>query len=610
MHTKYCKYMTTENKQNVYAPKGGETPIIHISGDQLNTKTEKGCYQVEMNHNDIIAAGLPADTCSAGHFIIGYLFVSETGSHGTSQSGRTVGQTLLFGGCTDATPSIYQRTGSYPRKTLSWSKWTKTVNDAVLKDELKEQGEKLKNEMLVPVKWGSASHINHYVTQGIYNITGERLNAADGLPIANSNPGHTIHARLLVLNSSIAGTGDVQDKCITQVLTLSNRTGGDGDVYIRTGQAHSTNMLAGGIGWEQWGKLQQNVEVGQVTSLNSYIGNGIYSGVYTDGSSFFETFVMVVINNYAVAGATGTIRRISQFKYALNVDGTFSYKTRSGYGNTGINWNDWVDLNGATTVMLQDGAVTAQKLSADVREKVENPLRPLYIAAGAEYNDTGADKTKTAPWGETVVHKAGYYYLNGLGDITEEQMMVIYNEKEAFNNIHKIRGNQYFRSRTFLIPATSQTNIQECYIKGESLNFTWANCSSLEILKFANVSLNTVTTTNMLATDGSIRYTFYKDAKLRIIYPINVSSVTSIASNTFEGCTSLTELRVFGLNVNLPLDSSPSISKDSVLYIINNASPTSAITITLHPDAYSRLADDADIVAALEAQPFISLVSA
>lgn len=389
--------MTTENKQNVYAPKGGETPIIHISGDQLNTKTEKGCYQVEMNHNDIIAAGLPAETCNAGHFIIGYLFVSETGSHGTSQSGRTVGQTLLFGGCTDAAPTIYQRTGSYPRKTLSWSKWTKTVNDAVLKDELKEQGEKLKNEMLIPVEWGSASHINHYVTQGIYNITGERLNAADGLPIANSNPGHTIHARLLVLNSSIAGTGDVQDKCITQVLTLSNRTGGDGDVYIRTGQAQSTNMLVGGIGWEQWGKLQQNVEVGQVTSLNSYIGNGIYSGVYTDGSTFFETFVMVVINNYAVAGATGQVRSVSQFKYALGIDGNFSYKTRSGYGNTGISWGNWVEIDNKAQLAVEtekqrataaetklqnsinslvagtvpNGTITAEKLSADVREKVE-----------------------------------------------------------------------------------------------------------------------------------------------------------------------------------------------------------------------------------------------
>ena len=44
--------------------------------------------------------------------------------------------------------------------------------------------------------------------------------------------------------------------------------------------------------------------------------------------------------------------------------------------------------------------------------------------------------------------------------------------------------------------------------------------------------------------------------------------------------------------------------------MINEANPTSAITITLHSDAYARLADDADIVAALEAQPLVSLVSA
>ena len=590
--------MTTENKQNVYAPKGGETPIIHISGDQLNTRTEKGCYQVEMNHNDIIAAGLPAETCSAGHFIIGYLFVSETGSHGTSQSGRTVGQTLLFGGCTDAAPTIYQRTGSYPRKTLSWSKWTKTVNDAVLKDELKEQGEKLKNEMLIPVEWGSASHINHYVTQGIYNITGERLNAADGLPIANSNPGHTIHARLLVLNSSIAGTGDVQDKCITQVLTLSNRTGGDGDVYIRTGRAQSTNMLAGGIGWEQWGKLQQNIEVGQVASLNSYIGNGIYSGVYTDGSSFFETFVMVVINNYAVAGATGTIRRISQFKYALGIDGTFSYKTRSGYGNTGINWNEWVDLNGATTVMLQDGAVTAQKLSSDVRKKVENPLRPLYIAAGAEYNDTGADKTKTAPWGETVIHKAGHYYLNGLGDITEEQMMAIYNAPH--NALYEQAYAEYGNIRTLLFRGcSSSVGMSSC------INALFLNCTNIETIG------NNSGYFYFSSAVPTIRNLFRRCKKLRVIAvkPFYVSNVT-FDSSVFSECNLLEYIRLERLHFSLSLADSSLITKESVLYMIQKASPTSAITIILHSDAYSRLADDADVVAALEAQPLISLVSA
>ena len=44
--------------------------------------------------------------------------------------------------------------------------------------------------------------------------------------------------------------------------------------------------------------------------------------------------------------------------------------------------------------------------------------------------------------------------------------------------------------------------------------------------------------------------------------------------------------------------------------MISKSTTASAITITLHPDAYARLADDAEIIAALEAKPLISLVSA
>ena len=460
------------------------------------------------------------------------------------------------------------------------------------------------------VEWDSASCIDSFVTAGVYNITGERLNASDGLPIENSAPGHTISACLTVLDSSIAGTGDSHDKCVTQVLTLSNRTGGDGDVYIRTGRASIKNQLAGGTGWEPWGKLQQNIEVGQVTSLNSYIGNGIYSGVYTNGSTFFETFVMVVINNYAVAGATGQVRSISQFKYALNVDGTFSYKTRTGQGSSVIGWGSWVDLGAATTTDIQDGAITAQKLSSDVREKVENPLRPLYIAAGAEYNDTGADKTKTAPWGETVTHKAGHYYLNGLGDITEEQMMVIYNEKNALSVIGA-RSCQSRDARTFIpFPAKNSYLFSSVYHSPSNNRFAFATCSNLEILKWAfNQSIDTVEDEKKLVLSSDISNIFLNSSKLMKVYPVDVSSV-KIATNAFLGCTSLQELRLCGLTINVSVNSSSYLSKDSVLYIINNASPTSAITITLHPDAYARLADDADIVAALEAQPLISLVSA
>ena len=67
-----------------------------------------------------------------------------------------------------------------------------------------------------------------------------------------------------------------------------------------------------------------------------------------------------------------------------------------------------------------------------------DPMHYAYVAAGAEYNDTGADIIKTTPWadmldddyngeyGTTVVHKAGYWYLNGLGDLTNKDMQTAF----------------------------------------------------------------------------------------------------------------------------------------------------------------------------------------
>ena len=251
--------------------------------------------------------------------------------------------------------------------TNRWGSWEQETNrEGTSSGDNKEENK---------IQWTSSSYLDTYTTAGIYDITGERTNDADGLPLANAAPGHTFHARLLVLDSSIAGSGKDTDKCITQILSLSNRTGGDGNVYTRTGRAASKNLLAGGSGWGPWGKLQQNVEVGQVTSLDSFTDNGIYSGVYTNGSSFFETFVMVVINNYAVAAKTGNIRSISQYKHALNIDGTFSQMVRTGQGNTGISWGAWTDFSAAG---IQDGAITAQKLSNELNELINKSANGAY----------------------------------------------------------------------------------------------------------------------------------------------------------------------------------------------------------------------------------------
>ena len=586
-----------ENRKNglSYKTLAYDTGSEWRSARGLDDMYDTGCYKVRLSHDDVKALGLDSDVCRDKHYMVAYLFITESGTDDKLQKGRVVGQTLVLTNCTDGTLQRFTRKCTFAKNGPAWNSWERFPSAGELSEVSTGLGKS--------VVWSSGTHADTFVTAGTYNIKGERTVSTDGLPIANAAAGHTINAKLVVLDSSISGNGANDDKCVTQILTLSNRTGGDGEIYVRTGRASSKNQLAGGYGWEQWAKLQQNVQVGQVTSLDGYIENGMYSGVYTDGTSF-ETFVMVVINNYAVAGANGKVRSVSQFKYALTLDGTFSYRSRSGQGNTGISWGEWSDLNGATTAMLQDGSVTAQKLSADVREKVDNPLRPLFIAAGAEYNDTGTDKTRTAPWGETVIHKAGHYYLNGLGDITEEQMMSIYNADRFIltENVSCL----FFQSkiRTNLCKKGTGWN--------SGLGTTTARLafynSSIEVAVVANPSWPSDAVYCFQAGDVATMFDFCSSLK-RILGVVNLQVATNINS-MLSRCPKLLGVKIMGLCSNIIIKDSPNIEVGSIVYMIQNAKPSSAITITLHADAYARLADDVDVVAALEAQPFISLVSA
>ena len=205
-------------------------------------------------------------------------------------------------------------------------------------------------ETKINVVWDESSNINTYTTAGVYNIKGQRTMSSneDNLPITNRGGGHTIHARLLVLDSSIESEINSDDKCITQILSMSNRVGGDGNVYIRTGRGYYKN----GITWENWAELQTNVNVGQVDSLDTLIDNGIYSGVWTYGSygSYPLTFVCVVINDYFVGVSP---RRVSQFLYGLSkFDGSVLFQTRVGVGDTTIEWGKWKDINEDNTKAL------------------------------------------------------------------------------------------------------------------------------------------------------------------------------------------------------------------------------------------------------------------
>lgn len=196
------------------------------------------------------------------------------------------------------------------------------------------------------------------------------------------------------------------------------------------------------------------------------------------------------------------------------------------------------------------------------------PNRKLYEAAGAKFNE-----------------ETGFYELNGLTDITEEEMADIYSAgrvstlKEAYtetyiNAINKIRTN--------LPPSnifwTAIGNIEKAF----SINDT------IEIIYIGGQG-------NYPLTVTSVESAFNQCSKLIKIISGNSVAIfdfNNIANtNNFCGsCSKLQELRIKNLRVGISFKGSPLLSKESLQYMVENCAATGPITITLHADVYAKVA--------------------
>ena len=84
----------------------------------------------------------------------------------------------------------------------------------------------------------------------------------------------------------------------------------------------------------------------------------------------------------------------------------------------------------------------------------------------------------------------------------------------------------------------------------------------------------------------------------------------NVADELFRFCPELRIVKLYAIKLSIVISDSPKLTSKSILYMITNEAATSAITITLHADAYARAMANADIVAALQAHPNVSLASA
>ena len=236
------------------------------------------------------------------------------------------------------------------------------------------------------------------------------------------------------------------------------------------------------------------------------------------------------------------------------------------------------------------------------------PNYDLYVTLGAEYNNTGTDIIKTAPWGE-VTHKAGYWYYNGIGDLSTNDMSQIYSHKDILTTGAGIRyGTARLNELRTIVPMEFAQSVSQISIDSVRLFF---RCEKLQVLRWAwkgltyndktEVTFDTTNTDVMPKMGANMENAFGECLKLQYIYPINVSDTTSLAYafRMWTNCE-LRDVRLYGLKASVNFIDCPYLTKECLMYIISNANPTTAITITLHATAHANLAEDAEIVTKLE----------
>ena len=205
-----------------------------------------------------------------------------------------------------------------------------------------------------------------------------------------------------------------------------------------------------------------------------------------------------------------------------------------------------------------------------------DPMHYLYEAAGAKYNDTEIDKIETGVYGDEITWKAGYWYLNELGDITNKQMRDIYVNWQKV----QVTGCYYGSTLRTNLPFT----VRNTNPSGDPRDIIGALAQGAKFETFRYNLTGYVTYVSALYLNNIF---LYCNSLRKILDIIDISCVEEINNTTF-GSSTLTELRLSGANKNVDLRQTKSLSYASIKYLIANSAAKSEIILTLNADTLTR----------------------